>query len=91
MENLFRMNPKGLAAVLVVGGASEALNGSHDLIKLVLNKRKGFCKLALRHGVDLVPTFTFGEEFIYDQARLDCSTSQSNLIPLGDKSGTMHY
>ena len=37
-------------------------------IRLVLNRRKGFIKLALRFGVDLVPTFSFGEHLIFDQA-----------------------
>ena len=60
---------KGLAAVLIPGGALEALNvnSDKDKIRLVLNRRKGFIKLALRFGVSLVPTFSFGENFIYDQ------------------------
>ena len=52
--------------MLVVGGAPEALNSEKDKVTLVLKRRKGFIKLALRFGVDLVPTFTFGEAFIYD-------------------------
>ena len=59
--------PGGHASVLVVGGAPESLNSDKDQIKLVINRRKGFIKLALRFGVDLVPTFTFGEAFIYNQ------------------------
>ena len=58
--------PKGQATILVVGGALEACHGEKDCIKLVLNRRKGFIKLALRFGVDLVPTFSFGENSIYD-------------------------
>ncbi len=58
----------GHATVLVVGGATEALNYDSDEIKLVLNKRKGFIKLALRFGRDLVPMFSFGENFVYGQA-----------------------
>lgn len=54
-------------SVLVVGGAPEAANSDKDCLKLVLNRRKGFVKLALRFGVDLVPTFSFGEYVIYDQ------------------------
>merc|ERR550532_3278729 len=73
MENLFKQE-KGLAAVLVPGGALEALNSDEDKIQLVLNRRKGFIKLALRFGVNLVPTFSFGENFIYDQVKAENGT-----------------
>ena len=36
-------------------------------MRLYLKKRKGFIKLALRFGVDIVPTFSFNEQFIYNQ------------------------
>ena len=41
--------------------------GSQDQnsIELVLKNRKGFVKKALKHGSDLVPTFSFGEASIY--------------------------
>lgn len=68
MEALLE-EPKGTAAVLVPGGALEAINSDPDKIRLVLNRRKGFIKLALRYGVDLVPTFSFGEAFVYDQVK----------------------
>ena len=67
----FFRQEKGLAAVLVPGGALEALNSDEDKIRLVLNRRKGFIKLALRFGVNLVPTFSFGENFIYDQVKAE--------------------
>lgn len=60
--------PSGQVSILIVGGALEALEATANQIKLVLNRRKGFIKLALRFGVDLVPTFSFGEQFIYSQA-----------------------
>ena len=66
MESLLGA-PGGVAAVLVVGGAPESLNSDKHKIRLVLNRRKGWIKIALRYGVSLVPTFTFGEAFIYDQ------------------------
>ena len=68
-SKLAKKKEKGLAAVLIPGGALEALNinSDKDKIRLVLNRRKGFIKLALRFGVSLVPTFSFGENFIYDQ------------------------
>ena len=58
---------KGIVTVLVPGGALEARNWSKNEIKLYLQKRKGFIKLAMRHGIDLVPTFSFNEQFIYRQ------------------------
>ena len=63
--------PKGIVTVLVPGGAFEARNWSENEVKLYLMKRKGFIKLALRHGVDLVPTFSFNEQFIYKQISAD--------------------
>ena len=80
----------GQAAVLVPGGAPEALNCDKGevgeklsvflfvfnvfvfvftkiQVRLILNKKKGFVKLALRCGVSLVPTFSFGEAAIYDK------------------------
>ncbi|GMT12249.1 hypothetical protein PFISCL1PPCAC_3546 [Pristionchus fissidentatus] len=59
---------KGQAAVLVVGGAEEALDAHPGQHILTLNKRKGFIKLALENGADLVPCFGFGENDLYLQA-----------------------
>ena len=54
--------------VLIPGGASEASYcGDHKEIKLVLKRRRGFIKMALENGVDLVPSFSFGETDIYQQ------------------------
>ena len=50
MEALLKQE-KGMAAVLVPGGALEALNSDKDQIRLVLNRRKGFIKLALRYNI----------------------------------------
>ena len=58
--------PGGVAAVLVVGGAPESLNSDKHKVRLVLQRRKGWIKIAMRYGVSLVPTFTFGEAAIYD-------------------------
>ena len=58
---------KNTVTILLPGGAHEARNWSKNEVKLYLNKRKGFIKLALRFGVDLVPTFSFNEQFIFNQ------------------------
>ncbi len=59
---------KGKAAVLIVGGGSESLEHGQFEIPLVLNRRRGFIRLALKHGSPLVPVFFFGEQFVYEQA-----------------------
>lgn len=41
---------KGRAAVLVVGGAAEAMYNKPGMYKIVLRNRKGFCRVALENG-----------------------------------------
>ncbi|RMZ78208.1 hypothetical protein DV738_g4007, partial [Chaetothyriales sp. CBS 135597] len=57
----------GRAVTIVVGGARESLDAKPGQMRLVLNSRKGFVKLAIRMGADLVPTLSFGENDLYDQ------------------------
>lgn len=61
----------GRAITIVVGGAQEALDAQPDSLRLVLNCRKGFIKMAIRTGADLVPVLSFGENDIYDQIQAD--------------------
>ena len=56
------MSPSGgQVACLVVGGAPEALLAKPGKPEIILEPRKGFIKLALQLGTDLVPVFGFGE------------------------------
>lgn len=57
----------GRAITIVIGGATEALEATPYTLRLVLKRRKGFVKLAIRTGADLVPVIAFGENDIYDQ------------------------
>jgi 2-acylglycerol O-acyltransferase 2 len=57
----------GRAITIVVGGATESLDAQPYSMRLVLKKRKGFVKMALRTGADLVPVLAFGENDLYDQ------------------------
>jgi hypothetical protein len=57
----------GRAITIVVGGARESLDSRPGTIRLVLQRRKGFVKMALRTGADLVPVLAFGENDVYDQ------------------------
>nr|XP_054103860.1 2-acylglycerol O-acyltransferase 3 isoform X2 [Callithrix jacchus] len=55
----------GQAVVIMVGGAHEALYSVPGKHCLTLRKRKGFVRLALRHGASLVPVYSFGENDIF--------------------------
>ncbi|KAL8737658.1 MAG: hypothetical protein Q9181_001472 [Wetmoreana brouardii] len=57
----------GRAITIVVGGARESLDAHPHTLRLVLKRRKGFVKLAIRTGADLVPVLAFGENDLYDQ------------------------
>jgi len=55
----------GASIMLVVGGARESLETKPGHADLVLSKRKGFVKMALRTGASLVPVFSFGENDVF--------------------------
>lgn len=57
----------GRAVTVVVGGAREALEARPKKMNLIIKKRKGFVKVALKTGADLVPVLAFGENDLYDQ------------------------
>lgn len=61
----------GRAITIVIGGARESLDALPRSIRLVLKRRKGFIKLAIRTGADLVPVLAFGENDLYEQVRSD--------------------
>lgn len=60
-------NQEGNVVVLVPGGAEEALEAHPTTYNLVLRSRKGFIRLALKYGADLVPCYHFGEQKIFHQ------------------------
>ncbi|XP_012673098.1 2-acylglycerol O-acyltransferase 1 [Clupea harengus] len=57
----------GHVAVVAVGGAPESLDARPGELTLQMLQRKGFIKLALKHGAWLVPVFSFGENELFDQ------------------------
>ena len=67
---LEREDGHGEVPVLMVGGVPEMENAAPGEVRLYLSRRKGFCKLALRHGVALVPCMVFGETQLYNQHSL---------------------
>ena len=59
--------PGGRAITIVVGGARESLEAIPGTMKLVLKRRRGFLKIAIRENAGVVPVLSFGENDLYDQ------------------------
>ncbi|CCW70963.1 unnamed protein product [Phytomonas sp. Hart1] len=60
----------GESVLLVLGGSEEAGLSRPRTNDLVLKKRKGFVKIALQEGAGLVPVYGFGENDVYEHAKL---------------------
>jgi len=56
----------GRSITIVIGGASEALEAHPNTMRLTLEKRKGFVRVAMDSGASLVPVLCFGENDLYD-------------------------
>ncbi|XP_069502668.1 diacylglycerol O-acyltransferase 2-like [Ambystoma mexicanum] len=67
LDYLLSKNGQGNAVVIVIGGAAESLNCLPGEERVILRSRKGFVRLALEHGADLVPVYSFGENDIFQQ------------------------
>ncbi|XP_031755369.1 diacylglycerol O-acyltransferase 2 [Xenopus tropicalis] len=60
----------GNAVFIVVGGAAESLQSIPGKHSVTLSGRKGFVRLALQNGADLLPVYSFGENELYEQVCL---------------------
>ncbi|BFZ62851.1 diacylglycerol O-acyltransferase 1 [Saitoella coloradoensis] len=60
---------------IVVGGAQESLLAQPYTADLVLKKRLGFVKLAIKSGASLVPVFSFGENDLFEQVKNNPDTA----------------
>lgn len=78
-----RVLDEGKSIGLMVGGEQEQLLSAHAEHTVYVNKRKGIIKLALRHGVPLVPCYCFGETSLYRQSRLALRFRQLVASKLG--------
>ncbi|KAI9218719.1 diacylglycerol acyltransferase [Blastocladiella britannica] len=66
IESVLR-RPSG-SVMIVVGGAQESLYARPGTLDLVLRKRLGFVKAAIRNHASLVPVLSIGENDLYDVA-----------------------
>ncbi|CAD1469759.1 unnamed protein product, partial [Heterotrigona itama] len=57
----------GKVTVLMPGGAAEIMESKPGTYRILIKRRKGFVRLALKNGVPLVPVCSFGETNAYDQ------------------------
>ncbi|XP_076606277.1 2-acylglycerol O-acyltransferase 3b [Chaetodon auriga] len=67
ISHLLSQSGKGNAVVIVIGGAAESLASSPGENTVVVRQRKGFVRLALEFGADLVPVYSFGENELFRQ------------------------
>uniref|UniRef100_A0A8C8J7T7 Acyltransferase n=1 Tax=Oncorhynchus tshawytscha TaxID=74940 RepID=A0A8C8J7T7_ONCTS len=83
IDYLLSQNGTGNAVVIVVGGAAESLDCAPGMNSVTLNNRKGFVRLALQQGSDLVPVYSFGENNVYKQVIFEegtwCRLAQKRL------------
>lgn len=60
-----RLLREGKSLLVYAGGEAEQLLTEPGRHAIVLRRRKGFLRLALRHGAHIVPTYAFGENELY--------------------------
>lgn len=65
VTNIFQKTKESV--MIVIGGANESLYSSPGVYKIILKRRKGFVRIALKNGVSLVPVMNFGEVDLFEQ------------------------
>ncbi|XP_041808669.1 LOW QUALITY PROTEIN: 2-acylglycerol O-acyltransferase 3b [Chelmon rostratus] len=70
LSYLLSQSGKGNAVGIVIGGAAESLESSPGVNTVVVRHRKGFVRVALEFGADLVPVYMFGENELFQQVVL---------------------
>ncbi|XP_054611693.1 2-acylglycerol O-acyltransferase 3b [Dunckerocampus dactyliophorus] len=67
LVHLLSKSGTGNAVVIVIGGAAESLASHPGEHTVLLGQRKGFVRVALEFGADLVPVYSFGETELFQQ------------------------
>jgi len=68
-KNCCKALESGKSIALIPGGSDELLESNPDQEIVILAKRKGFIRLALMYGCDLVPSYAFGVNDLYTQMK----------------------
>jgi len=71
-SSLARAAKRKESIILLPGGIQEMglTDGHSKTTSIVLAERKGFVRLSVEYGLDVVPSFTFGEKYIHDTVQL---------------------
>uniref|UniRef100_A0A8C8LXK6 Acyltransferase n=1 Tax=Oncorhynchus tshawytscha TaxID=74940 RepID=A0A8C8LXK6_ONCTS len=67
LKHLLSNSGQGNAVVIVIGGAAESLLSLPGVNTVVMKQRKGFVRVALEFGANLVPVYSYGENNIFRQ------------------------
>lgn len=85
---------RGLNVGIQPGGVPEQLQADHTREIAVFPPKLGFIRLALRHGMDLLPAYIFGENQAYHTSEASRRTAQSifrstgvPLVPISGRWG----
>merc|ERR1712046_379353 len=72
MGGLEKVAKRGESINLLPGGIDEMnlTDGTSKETRLVMKDRKGFVKLSIENGLDIVPGFCFGEKYIHTTMQL---------------------
>jgi len=65
-KRYLRPSKNGRILIVVVGGAAEVLKCTPNEHRIILKRRKGFCRMALVTGTSLIPAYVFGENELWD-------------------------
>ncbi|KAF7490771.1 2-acylglycerol O-acyltransferase 2-A [Sarcoptes scabiei] len=79
IEYILRKKEKGNAVAIVIGGAREVLDAIPNKMILILSRRKGFIRLAIKTGASLVPVISFGENDIFEPTIRENSWLQKKI------------
>ena len=82
INQLFSTSTNNLAG-LVVGGIRDFVEQRPDEFRLVVRRRRGFCRIALKTGTHLVPVIAFGEDRLFKKV----AALSSTIAQLMDRFG----
>eukprot|EP00879_Flechtneria_rotunda_P030739 GHRR01033412.1.p1 GENE.GHRR01033412.1~~GHRR01033412.1.p1 ORF type:complete len:368 (-),score=119.54 GHRR01033412.1:197-1300(-) len=84
-SNSWQIDPKtgrrktGVSVGLMVGGIAEMFMIRKDHERIKLKDRKGFVRIALEHGTDILPVYMFGANQVLNMASINCTGSAWTL------------